>query len=48
MHTSSVLVPKRYLEDNVTINAGSIVIRDVPKNKTMMGNPAKELLIPKI
>jgi sugar O-acyltransferase (sialic acid O-acetyltransferase NeuD family) len=48
MHTSSVLVPKKKIGDNVTVNAGAIVIRNIKDNKTVMGNPAKELLFPKI
>ncbi len=33
--------------ENVIINMGSVVIRDVPHDKTMFGNPAREIIKPK-
>jgi sugar O-acyltransferase (sialic acid O-acetyltransferase NeuD family) len=47
LHTRSTLIPKKHIGDNSTINVGSVVIRNVPNNSLMMGNPAKQLLIPK-
>lgn len=47
MHTSSVLVPQKEIGNFVTVNAGSIVIRNVDDYKTIIGNPAKELIFPK-
>ena len=32
---------------NVTVNMGSVVIRDVPDSKTVFGNPAREIVAPK-
>lgn len=32
---------------NVTIDMGSVVIRDVPDGKTVFGNPAREIIAPK-
>ena len=48
IHTGAKILPHRILGNNSIINAGSIVIRDVKEGATVMGNPAKELLIPKI
>lgn len=48
MHTRATLIPKLHVGDNAMINAGSIVIRNVKEGTTVMGNPAKETLIPKI
>lgn len=48
VHTGAKILPHRIIGKNSTINAGSIVIRDVKDNSVIMGNPAKELLIPKI
>ena len=48
MHTRATLLPQLHAGDNATINAGSVVIHNVRANSTVMGNPAKEMLIPKI
>ncbi len=48
LHTGSIVVPKIRIGDESTVNAGSVVIRNVNNSKTVMGNPAKELLIPRI
>lgn len=48
IHTASVIVPKITIGDNAIINAGSVVIRNVKSYSIVMGNPAKELLVPKI
>lgn len=46
MHTRSTLIPKKHIGDNSVINAGSVVIRNVPDDSLMMGNPAKQLIVP--
>lgn len=48
LHTGSIVVPGKCIGDNAIINAGSVVIRNVKSDSTVMGNPAKELIIPKI
>jgi sugar O-acyltransferase (sialic acid O-acetyltransferase NeuD family) len=48
LHTSSIVIPGKHIGNNAIINAGSVVIRDVKPYATVMGNPAKELIIPKI
>lgn len=48
VHTRATIVPHKIVENGAIINAGSIVIRNVKEGKTVMGNPAKEILIPKI
>ena len=47
LHTSSLITPYLIIGDNATVNAGSVVIRNVKDGGTVMGNPAKDLLIPK-
>ena len=32
--------------NNVTINMGSVVVRNIPDNKIMFGNPAREMIKP--
>lgn len=46
MHTRATIIPQRVIGANSTINACSLVIRDVNPNAIMMGNPAKQLLVP--
>lgn len=48
VHTSSIIIPSICIENNVTVNAGSVVIRPVKEGKTVMGNPAKEIIIPRL
>ena len=48
LHTGAIIIPKLIIGDNCTINAGSMVIRNVREGATVMGNPARELLFPKI
>ena len=48
MHTRSTLVPQKHIGNNSVINAGSVIIRNVPENSLMMGNPAKPMLVPKM
>lgn len=46
LHTRATIVPQRIIGYNSTINACSLVIRDVQPNSIMMGNPAKQLIVP--
>ena len=48
LHTRATIVPKIYVGASATINASSLVIRNVPSNSVMMGSPAKRMLIPNI
>lgn len=48
IHTGSMICPRVKVGDGSVVNMGSVVIRSVKENKVVMGNPAKELLIPKI
>lgn len=47
IHTGSKILPKIIIGDYSTVNAGSIVIRNVKKDSVVMGNPAREMIIPK-
>jgi len=40
---NSTILPHIKIADNVVIGAGAVVTKDVPNNKIMVGNPAKEL-----
>lgn len=48
IHTGAKILPKIQVGDSAIVNAGSIVIRNVKPTITVMGNPARELLIPKM
>ena len=48
IHTGAMILPHKVIGNNSVINAGSVVIRDVKEGATVMGNPAKELVFPKI
>ena len=47
VHTGTKIIPNIHIADHATINAGSIVIRNVKKDSVVMGNPAREMIIPK-
>lgn len=47
IHTGAKILPKIIVGDCSTANAGSIVIRNVKKDSVVMGNPAREMIIPK-
>ena len=38
-----VIIGNITIGDNVVIGAGSVVVKDIPNNKTVAGNPAKEI-----
>ena len=46
LHTGSKVLPRVEVGDNVVINAGSLVIHNVKPNTIVMGNPARELIVP--
>lgn len=48
IHTHAFILPKLKVEDDVTIGAGSIVLRNVKAGIVMFGIPAKPLPLPKI
>lgn len=48
LHTRSTVLPKLTVGKNAIVNAGSVVIRNVKENTIVMGNPAKEMIIPKL
>ncbi len=45
MGTSASVLPKAYVGDNAVVGAGSVVIRKVEPNTTVMGVPAKRIPI---
>ena len=47
IYPHSSIIPHRKIQNGATINIASTVIRDVKENTTVMGNPARELIIPK-
>lgn len=48
LHTHSTIIPRLEVGDYAIVNAGSLCIRKVKPNSVMLGNPAKELIIPQI
>lgn len=48
LHTRATIIPQICVGDYATVNACSCCIRNVKTGSVMMGNPAKELLIPKL
>jgi UDP-3-O-[3-hydroxymyristoyl] glucosamine N-acyltransferase len=48
LHTGSKILPKVYVGDNAVVDAGSIVVHTVKPNSVVMGNPAREVITPKI
>ena len=41
IHTGTTIIPKIKIGDNSIVGAGSVVIKDVPENVTVVGNPAR-------
>lgn len=41
---NSVIREKIKIGDNSTVGAGAVVVKDVPANTTVVGNPAKEII----
>lgn len=41
VHTGAVIIPKIKIGANSIVGAGAVVIRDVPENVTVVGNPAR-------
>jgi len=39
----SIILPGVNIADNVSIGAGAVVTKDIPKGKIVVGNPAKEI-----
>ena len=39
--TGAIVIGGIQIEDNVTIGAGAVVVKDVPPNTTIVGNPAR-------
>ena len=48
LHTGSKILPKVIVGNNAIVNAGSIVVHNVKPNSVVMGNPAREMIIPKM
>lgn len=46
LHTRATIIPKLEVGDNAIINACSLCIRKVKPGSVMLGNPAKELIVP--
>ena len=47
IHPHSSIIPHIIIHSGATINIASTVIREVKENATVMGNPAREMIIPK-
>lgn len=48
LHTRATIIPKLEVGEYAVVNACSLCIRKVKPNSVMLGNPAKELLIPQV
>lgn len=48
LHTGSKILPKVLVGDNAVVNAGSVVVHTVKPDSVVMGNPAREMITPKI
>ena len=44
MGVSSCVKQGTNIGDNALIGAGSVVVKQVPKNETWVGNPAKKII----
>ena len=40
---NSIIIGPIKIGNNATVGAGSVVVKDVPENATVVGNPAKEI-----
>ena len=47
IHPHSTIIPRLTIGAGATVNIASVVIRDVKPNAVVMGNPAREMIIPK-
>lgn len=45
LHTGAIIHPHKRVCDNSIVGAGAVVIRNVPNDTTVYGNPAKKLII---
>lgn len=45
--SNSVIIGKVHIGDNATIGAGSVVVKDVPANSVVAGNPARVIKMKK-
>jgi len=41
IHANATIVGEVHIGDNAVIGAGSVVVKDVPENSTVVGNPAR-------
>lgn len=46
IHTHSSIIPHKTVHSKAIVNISSTVIRDVKPNTVVMGNPAREMIIP--
>lgn len=48
LHTRATVIPKLIVGDYATLNVGTVVIRKVESKTVLFGNPARQLIIPKV
>ncbi len=44
IYTHASVIPGISIGENAVVGAGAVVVRDVPENATVVGNPAKEIV----
>lgn len=43
LHTASIILPRKVVEEDSVVGAQSVVIKNVPKGVTVYGNPARKI-----
>jgi sugar O-acyltransferase (sialic acid O-acetyltransferase NeuD family) len=44
IHTYGIVTPRLHIESNAVVGAGSVVVKNVASDRTVFGNPAREIV----